>query len=76
MVSLDEYVIMPNHFHGIVVINEFDESRQGDTAGKRVGAMERVGAGDRVGARPTGPYVGNDCWCVQIEVGKGCARSH
>jgi REP element-mobilizing transposase RayT len=23
-VSLDEYVIMPNHFHGVIVINEID----------------------------------------------------
>ena len=58
MISLDEYVIMPNHFHGIVVINEWDRSRERDV-GKRLGAMERVGAGkrggagDRVGARPT-----------------------
>ena len=58
-VSLDEYVIMQNHFHGIVVINEWDRSRERD-AGKRVGAMERVGAGKRVGARPTptGPTLG------------------
>ena len=27
-VSLDEYVIMPNHFHGIVIINESDQSRK------------------------------------------------
>ncbi|RXK88265.1 hypothetical protein EST62_03950 [Chlorobaculum sp. 24CR] len=53
MVSLDEYVVMPNHLHGIVVINESEQSRQRD-AGKR------VGAGDRVGARPTptGPTLG------------------
>ena len=37
VISLDEYVIMPNHLHGIVFINESDQSRQGD-AGKRVGA--------------------------------------
>ncbi|RXK88530.1 hypothetical protein EST62_02500 [Chlorobaculum sp. 24CR] len=40
MVSLDEYVIMPNHLHGIVVINERDQSNF-------------CGAGERVGARPT-----------------------
>jgi putative transposase len=40
MVSLDEYVIMPNHLHGILVINESDRS-------------EFRGAGKRVGARPT-----------------------
>jgi len=40
MVSLDEYVIMPNHLHGILFINEGSASRQGD-------------AGERVGARPT-----------------------
>jgi putative transposase len=37
MVSLDEYFIMPNHLHGIMVINESDQSQQRD-AGKRVGA--------------------------------------
>jgi len=37
VISLDEYVIMPNHLHGIVFINESDQSRQG-VAGKRVGA--------------------------------------
>ena len=46
-VSLDEYVIMPNHFHGIVVINEWDRSRERD-AGKRVGARPT----------PTGPTLG------------------
>jgi len=51
-VSLDEYVIMQNHFHGIVVINEWDRSRERDV-GKRLGAGDRVGAGDRGGARPT-----------------------
>jgi REP element-mobilizing transposase RayT len=45
MVSLDEYVIMPNHLHGIVVINERDQSNF-------------CGTGDRVGARPT-PTLGS-----------------
>jgi len=40
MVSLDEYVIMPNHLHGIVFINESDKPEFRD--GRK-----------RVGARPT-----------------------
>lgn len=47
MVSLDEYMIMPNHFHGIVVINEWDPSLQNDTI-KRVAAR----------ANPTNPTLG------------------
>lgn len=47
MVSLDEYVIMPNHFHGIVVINEWDQSLQSDII-KRVAAR----------ATPTPPTLG------------------
>jgi REP element-mobilizing transposase RayT len=29
-VSLGEYVIMPNHFHGIIIINEMDIHRRGE----------------------------------------------
>jgi putative transposase len=47
MVSLDDYVIMPNHFHGILFINECDQSRQSDTI-KRVAAR----------ATPTTPTLG------------------
>lgn len=49
MVSLDEYVIMPNHLHGIVVINEQDQSGQCD-AGKRVGARPTPTLGAVFGA--------------------------
>ncbi|TNJ37491.1 hypothetical protein FGF66_10650 [Chlorobaculum thiosulfatiphilum] len=49
MVSLDEYVIMPNHLHGIVVINEQDQSEQCD-AEKRVGARPTPTLGAVVGA--------------------------
>ena len=37
VISLDEYVIMPNHLHGIVFINESDKPEFRD-GGKRVGA--------------------------------------
>jgi putative transposase len=37
MVTLDEYVIMPNHFHGILFSNESDKPEFRD-GGKRVGA--------------------------------------
>lgn len=49
MVSLDEYVIMPNHLHGIVVINEQDQSGQ-CVAVKRVGARPTPTLGAVVGA--------------------------
>jgi REP element-mobilizing transposase RayT len=49
MVSLDEYVIMPNHLHGIVVINECGQSGQVD-GGKRVGARPTPTLGMIVGA--------------------------
>jgi hypothetical protein len=29
-VDLDEYVIMPNHFHGIVIVNEINILRRGE----------------------------------------------
>ena len=29
-VALDEYIIMPDHFHGIVIINEFDINGRGE----------------------------------------------
>jgi REP element-mobilizing transposase RayT len=49
MVSLDEYVIMPNHLHGIVVINEQDQSGH-SVAVKRVGARPTPTLGAVVGA--------------------------
>ncbi|MGC8770001.1 MAG: transposase [Brevinematia bacterium] len=36
-VSLDEFVIMPNHFHGIVIINEIEEK-----VGAYVGAIHEL----------------------------------
>ena len=48
MVSLDEYVIMPNHLHGIVVINEQDQSGH-CVAVKRVGARPTPTLGAVVG---------------------------
>jgi len=49
VVSLDEYVIMPNHFHGIVIINESDQSRTNDTR-QRVAARATPTLGTIIGA--------------------------
>jgi REP element-mobilizing transposase RayT len=49
MVSLDEYVIMPNHLHGILLINEQDQSGH-CVAVKRVGARPTPTLGAVVGA--------------------------
>ena len=49
VVSLDEYVIMPNHFHGIVIINALAESTPND-AGQRVAARATPTLGTIVGS--------------------------
>ena len=49
LVSFDEYVIMPNHFHGIVIINELAESMTND-AGQRVAARATPTLGTIIGA--------------------------
>ncbi len=44
-VTLDEYVIMPNHFHGIVFINSVDQSRTNDESqGVAVDSSQGVAA--------------------------------
>ena len=48
-VELDAFVVMPNHFHGVVVIHEATSSRAS------VGATRRVAPTHR----PTGPAVGS-----------------
>ena len=48
MVSLDEYVIMPNHFHGIVIINALNESKTND-AGQGVAARATPTLGTIIG---------------------------
>lgn len=49
MVLLDEYVIMPNHFHGIVIISESDQSKTND-AGQRVAARATPTLGMIIGS--------------------------
>jgi putative transposase len=65
-VVMDEFTIMPNHIHGIIVICENDVKRAypvGATHGEIVGA----GCGDIVGAGLPRPY-GNEPTCVETEM--------
>lgn len=68
-VELGEFVIMPNHIHGIIII---EDERVGDGAGASPigdGAWARP-IGEGVGARPIGEGVGDDKW-----VGEGVGAS-
>ena len=63
-VELDEYVIMPNHFHGIIVIVEDKGSKEGEHVGSpqlgapQPGAPRSVGADLRVGP-DQGEHIGS-----------------
>jgi REP element-mobilizing transposase RayT len=58
--DMDEFVVMPNHIHGIVVINPQDSADVGDLMNEKSAWVDGRGTGDRPVARtnagrPIGP---------------------
>ena len=53
MVALDEFIVMPNHIHGIIVITDRDASSVGHGRGSEFAAPTDPG-------KPTPPEMGND----------------
>src|SRR3954453_20292180 len=58
-VELDVFVIMPNHMHGIIVLNENDGATIDNRATARVAPTNKTTIGDIVGAYKS--VVANEC---------------
>ena len=67
-VKLDEYIIMPNHVHGIIIINTQTTRANNDSPLQRIQIQQSIkihGTSNTIGAIVRGYKIGVTKWCRQ-----------